>query len=865
MISLHKNLVAIKGRVSALLMVVLLSACSGSGLDPILGTPGAGRVPTVTATTPVASTPAVTGVSVDTRVTVTFSEPMRAATINSTSFTLACPAAVAVPSTVSYDVATNVATLTPNAPLPVATTCVATVTAAALDSTGIPLASAFVWSFVTDVSRPRVVLTVPAANAVGVPTNTAISATFSEAMNPATISGTTFTLVNTTLGTAVAGTVTYTPGSLTATFTPTAPATLPNGNQFTATITSAATDVAGSGLAGNTAVAPAAGNHVWTFTTGAAPDTTRPIVTLTVPTPGSANVANNTAISATFSEPMNAGTISAASFTLTNTTLGTAVAGTVSYSATSRTATFTPTAALASNSQFAATVSAAVTDLAGNGLAGNTAVAPAAGNHVWTFGTGAAPDTTRPTVNVTVPAAGAVGVATNSAISATFSEPMNASTINAASFTLTNTTLGSTVTGALTYDAGSLTATFTPTQPTPLANASQYTATITSAVTDLAGNALAGNAAVPPGAGNHVWTFTTGAAADSTPPTVTAVSPAAGSTGVCVTAGASATFSEAMDPATINNSTFVITDGGVVVPGSVSYNAASGVATFVPANAGGFAASRNFTATVVSGNAGVKDLAGNALAVDRVWSFTTGTQPCLSAPNLGTAANFGAFGGGAGVTNQGVNTVIGGNLGTTAACTLITGFHDAANVYTETPLNRGGVNGSIYCGPPAPGTVTTLAIATQAQADAQAAYNTLAALPPGSDPGAGQLGGRVLTAGVYTSAGGTFAITGGNLTLDAQGDANAIWVFQSAAALTVGLPAIPRSVFLINGAQAKNVFWQVGSAARIEDGSTMVGTIIAPAGVTISTAGQTVQTTLVGRAIGLTASVTVVNTTIVAP
>jgi hypothetical protein len=192
-------------------------------------------------------------------------------------------------------------------------------------------------------------------------------------------------------------------------------------------------------------------------------------------------------------------------------------------------------------------------------------------------------------------------------------------------------------------------------------------------------------------------------------------------------------------------------------------------------------------------------------------------------------------------------------------------LHDASNVYTETPLNIGAVNGTVYCGPPAPGTTTTLAIATQARADAQTAYNALAALLPGSDPGAGQLGGLVLPAAVYTAAGGTFAITTGDLTLDAQGDINAVWVFQSAAALTVGLPAIPRRVFLINGAQARNVFWQVGSAGRIEDGSTMVGTIIAPAGVTISTAGQTVQTTLIGRAIGLTASVTLVNTTIVAP
>ncbi|MEP6506072.1 MAG: ice-binding family protein, partial [Betaproteobacteria bacterium] len=216
-------------------------------------------------------------------------------------------------------------------------------------------------------------------------------------------------------------------------------------------------------------------------------------------------------------------------------------------------------------------------------------------------------------------------------------------------------------------------------------------------------------------------------------------------------------------------------------------------------------------------------------------------------------------------TNQGINTVVNGNLGTTAACTLVTGFHDALHVYTQTPLNVGTVNGAIDCAPPAPGTPATMAIATQARADAQAAYDALAAMPAGSDPGAGQLGGAILLPGTYTSALGTFDITTGDLTLDAQGDANATWVFQSASALTVGLPATPRHVLLINGASARNVYWQVGSAARIETGSLMVGTIIAPAGVTISTAGQTIQTTLIGRAIGLTASVTLVNTTIVAP
>jgi hypothetical protein len=77
----------------------------------------------------------------------------------------------------------------------------------------------------------------------------------------------------------------------------------------------------------------------------------------------------------------------------------------------------------------------------------------------------------------------------------------------------------------------------------------------------------------------------------------------------------------------------------------------------------------------------------------------------------------------------------------------------------------------------------------------------------------------------------------------------------------------PRSVILTSGAQAKNVFWQVGSAATLNGagGGTMVGTIIAPAGVTFSTAGNAAITALDGRALGLNASVTMVNTVINVP
>jgi len=234
---------------------------------------------------------------------------------------------------------------------------------------------------------------------------------------------------------------------------------------------------------------------------------------------------------------------------------------------------------------------------------------------------------------------------------------------------------------------------------------------------------------------------------------------------------------------------------------------------------------------------------------------------------------FGAFGGSAGMTNQGTNTVINGAIGTTAVATAITGFHDGltGDVYTQTPLNVGLVTNGIDAAPPFPGTIAKLAIATQALAADNAFYISIspAGTPGGTDPGAGELGGLTLKPGVYQSASGTFKITNGNLTLDAQGNPNATWIFQTAAALTVGIagPTGARSVVLINGALAQNVYWYVGSAATINaaGGGIMEGTIISSAGITFSTAGNTVQTVLNGRAISLVASVTMVNTTINVP
>jgi Ice-binding-like/Bacterial Ig-like domain len=698
----------------------------------------------------------------------------------------------------------------------------------------------------TSVLAPAVIATVPANGATGVPVAQVITATFNEVMSATTINTSTFTVTGPG-ATPVSGTVTY--SGTTATFTQAA--LLAGSTLYTATITTGAKDPAGNSLVSN---------FVWTFTTG-----TIPTVISTNPLNGAINVPINQKITATFSQVMNPATVIApGTFTVAVAGVGgAAVPGTVTYVAATNTATFAPTAILLPSTQYTATINTAAQSAAGNALATS---------YVWSFTTGKTANATPPTVIATNPASGATGVPTNQTITATFSAVMDSASITApGTFSVAVAGVGgAAVPGTVSY-AGS-TATFTPTAN--LAATTQFTATISTAAKDLTGNALVAGAVPNP------WSFTTGAGPDATPPTITLTSPASADTNVLLNTAVNATFSKAMNPVTITapgTYTLAVAGvGGAAVPGNVTYDSVSHIATFTPA--ANLTGTTQYTATITTA---AKDLAGNALAAGskpNPWTFTTGASVGPTGPNLGTASTFGAFGGGAGITNQGINTVINGDIGTTGVSTVVTGFHDAGPgcTYTETGSNVGTVNGNIYTAPPPPtvgcpteGTATTFGIATQAALDALAAFNNLspASRPGGSDPGAGQLGGLVLAPGTYQAAGMSFLITGSDLTLDAQGNANAIWVFQAASTLTVGAPGAPRSVILVNGAQAKNVFWWVNSAATINGagGGTMVGTIIASAGVTFSTAGNAAITTLEGRALALNASVTMVNTVINVP
>ncbi|MDB5190459.1 MAG: hypothetical protein JWQ96_22 [Segetibacter sp.] len=672
---------------------------------------------------------------------------------------------------------------------------------------------------------PEVVSTSPVNASTGVSLNSKVSATFNEEMNSSTINAKTFTL--TQGATPIAGVITY--AGTTATFTPTS--NLAPNTTYTATMMAGVEDVAANAMISN---------YVWSFTTGAGPDVLAPTVIATDPINAATGVPLNKNISVTFSEAMDSSSV-ISSFTLANTTAGgTLVSGGITY--TGITAVFSPLGNLSPNTTYTGTISTNAKDLAGNSMISN---------YVWSFTTGTSADVTAPTVISTVPANAATGVAFNTKVSATFSEAMDATTITATTFTLKQGTTA--IAGVVTYVG--TTATFSPLAN--LAPNSVYTGTITTGAKDLAGNSLMSN---------YTWSFTTGSAADVNRPTVTSTDPLNAATGVVVDKKVTATFSEAMDPLSISTATFTLKNGAAVVNGTVTYSGVT--ATFSPVV--NLLANTTYTATITTG---AKDLAGNTLATNYVWSFTT-KPPVIPPPALGSAALYGAFGGSAGITNQGLNTIINnGSIGTTGASTLITGFHDGTtgDIYTETPLNVGNVTGRIYTAPPTPGNATSFATATKGLSDATIAYNSIspASMPGGTDPGAGELGGLTLAPGTYKSASGTFKITNGNLTLDAKGDPNAVWVFQTAAGLTVGIagPQGAKSVNMINGGLAKNVFWYVGSAAVINGagGGIMTGTIIASAGVTFSTAGNAVQTVLNGRALSLNASVTMVNTTINVP
>ncbi len=211
-------------------------------------------------------------------------------------------------------------------------------------------------------------------------------------------------------------------------------------------------------------------------------------------------------------------------------------------------------------------------------------------------------------------------------------------------------------------------------------------------------------------------------------------------------------------------------------------------------------------------------------------AVVTATPP--PGPSLGTAATYGILAGSTVtcVTGGTINADVGVSPGSTT-----TGFPPCVITGTRNLAN------------PA---------AAQAQLDLITAYDALVALPCGTVVTPADLGGRTLAPGVYCAA-TSMAVTG-TVTLDGQGDANARFVFQMGSTLTTGTIA---NIALIGGAQARNVWWQVGSSATLGTGTTFRGNILALTSITLVD-----NATMLGRALARNGAVSLgTNNTITLP
>ncbi|MDP2228925.1 MAG: Ig-like domain-containing protein [Moraxellaceae bacterium] len=601
----------------------------------------------------------------------------------------------------------------------------------------------------------------------------------------------------------------------------------------------------------------------------------RPTVTAVAPVNNSTGVPiNGTVITADFSEPVRPLTGSA-SFVLSCVAPCVSPAGTVTLNPAATTATFALPGALAPFTLYTARIAGAVS------ISHSLAMASP---YIWRFTTGAAPDTVRPSVSVTAPVTTlpgpTPGVPANTVITAVFDEDMAPASVTAAGrFTVTCLAPCVSPAGNVTYTVGSRTAAFIPSAV--LMTGVTYTATITALVTDVAGNGLAGNQLPAlPAASNYVWTFTTAVPVPPAPVTVVPLSirPAANAITVCPGVKIKASFNVPsglrMSDASLTATTFAITGPGPafvpVTAGSVVLDGATGlVATFTPLDP--LPSGVTYTVTLKGGATGVKDQAipANTMASNFVWTFTTGpaTGICLPPVNLGLLATFGVAAT-AGITNTPTVpvTTINGDVVLDPGATCNAVAIDAAGGF--------GLCGSNASTPLLNGTVIS-PLFPDAGATSGAIRDSLLAVylsitPPAGPPAAGSLGGAInlpagttlgeptgsalvqgdnlFAPGLYQSL--TSLLITGDITLDAQGNPDAVFIFQSSS--TVGTaagaatPGPHTRILLINGAKAANVWWQAGTSATLGSFTEFNGNILSAADITMETGATSCGRLLAG-------------------
>jgi hypothetical protein len=224
------------------------------------------------------------------------------------------------------------------------------------------------------------------------------------------------------------------------------------------------------------------------------------------------------------------------------------------------------------------------------------------------------PDTTSPVILSTTPLSGANSVATSSAVTVNFSKAINPTTVTTTTFNVSG------MSGTITFGPDNRSAIFTP-GTLPLAANTTYTINLSTEIKDLSGNNLVSDL-------NR--TFTTAAVADNTAPAFDSSTPASGASGVAASSAITASFDEAINPATLTNATFKLTTGAsaVAVTGTIAVSSDNRSAIFLPSTV--LADGTIYKATLTTG---IEDMSKNALA-SVSWNFTTAFVSPTSGNNL---------------------------------------------------------------------------------------------------------------------------------------------------------------------------------------------------------------------------------------
>ncbi|MBN1127951.1 MAG: DUF3494 domain-containing protein [Chitinispirillaceae bacterium] len=403
-------------------------------------------------------------------------------------------------------------------------------------------------------------------------------------------------------------------------------------------------------------------------------------------------------------------------------------------------------------------------------------------------------------VTYQTPGTDETAVALNRKIMVTFSEAIDAASITSETFFLQDGPV--TIAGAILCIGN--TVTLVPARN--LTANTSYIASITTKIKDRSGTYLGTL---------QQWGFTTGAIADTIAPSINAIFPAYGSTGIALDRKISATFSETVDTVTLTPENFFLYQNTSAVSGTLTCNGT--IATFVPTYH--LLPNTTYAVTITTG---ITDRTGNTMTENCLWSFTTGDATAgQSFPSLGSASRFAVLA--QTISSVGPSTLL-GDIGS---------FH-ASSINGFPP---GTVTGVVFSGD----TITKAAgdDLDHASAGLTTHADSFASLP-GDD-----LGGMVIAPGSYRFS-SSLSIDSADVTLDAGGDPNAIFLFLIPLSFSI---SPDRKVILGKGARSGNVFWRVDSA-ELGANSVLKGTILADQSITLRSGAQ-----LEGRALSKNGSV----------